>query len=191
MKEILVPASKHDIDGVAYWLVDRFFNDSFQVLPDREARESRGQTHDELYRDGERSLSMLMAAKTLLNSPNTYSINLWSSSEAVEQRLVRQLVRLDRLPRNNPLSGLRLLSDAWRSMVKVPPLGSAPARPLCLISARLAALGSSVLPERGPASGTPTTASGAQASCLRSRRFHCLAPCTTALDCAGAVPVDE
>ena len=147
MKEILVPASKHDIDGVAYWLVDRFFNDSFQVLPDREARESRGQTHDELYRDGERSLSMLMAAKTLLNSPNTYSINLWSSSEAVEQRLVRQLVRLDRLPRNNPLSGLRLLSDAWRSMVKVPPLGSAPARPLCLLSARLAALGSSALPE--------------------------------------------
>ena len=32
----------------------------------------------------------------------------------MEQRLVRQLVRLDRLPRENPLSGLRLLSDAWR-----------------------------------------------------------------------------
>ena len=27
---------------------------------------------------------------------------------------MRQLVRLDRLPRENPLPGLRLLSDAWR-----------------------------------------------------------------------------
>ena len=33
----------------------------------------------------------------------------------------------------------------WRSMVRVPPLGSAPARLLCLLRARLAALGSSAL----------------------------------------------
>ena len=52
------------------------------------------------------------------------------------------------------------------------PLGRAPARPLCLLRARLAAPSGSALPERGPATGRPATASGAQASCLQSR-FHC------------------
>ena len=51
-------------------------------------------------------------------------------------------------------------------------LGSAPARPLCLLRARLTVLGSSALPERGPPTGHPATASGAQASRLQSRRFH-------------------
>ena len=55
-------------------------------------------------------------------------------------------------------------------------LGSAPARPLRLLSVRLAAPGSSAHPERGPATGRPATASGAQASRLQSRRFHWLGP---------------
>ena len=53
-------------------------------------------------------------------------------------------------------------------------LGSAPARLLRLLSARLAALGGSALPERGPATGRPATALGAQASCLQRRRFQCV-----------------
>ena len=52
----------------------------------------------------------------------------------------------------------------WGNMVKLPSLGSAPARPLRLLRARLAAPGSLVLPGRAPATGTPATASGAQAS---------------------------
>ena len=47
---------------------------------------------------------------------------------------------------------------AWS---KCPPLGDAPARLLCLLSARLAAPGSSALPGRGRATGRPATASGA------------------------------
>ena len=47
------------------------------------------------------------------------------------------------------------------------PLSSDPACPRCLLSASLAALGSSALPERGPATGRPATALGAQASCLQ------------------------
>ena len=39
---------------------------------------------------------------------------------------------------------------------------------------RLTALGSSALPGRGPAAGVPATASGARASRLRSRQFHCV-----------------
>ena len=57
------------------------------------------------------------------------------------------------------------------------PLGSAPARPLHLLSARLVALGGSSLPERGPATAhwSPShRLGGSQASCLQSRRFHCL-----------------
>ena len=45
----LPPASKHEIDEVAYWLVERFFKDSFQVLPDRALRESKGESYDELW----------------------------------------------------------------------------------------------------------------------------------------------
>ena len=51
------------------------------------------------------------------------------------------------------------------------PLGSAPARLLRLLRARLAAH-SSALPGRGPATGTPATAPGARASRLQSRRVH-------------------
>ena len=47
-------------------------------------------------------------------------------------------------------------------------LGSAPARLLCLLRARLAVLISSVLPGRGSA-GRPATAWGARASRLQSR----------------------
>eukprot|EP00964_Phaeocystis_antarctica_P014938 scaffold8253_cov45-Phaeocystis_antarctica.AAC.1 len=52
------------------------------------------------------------------------------------------------------------------------PLGSAPARLLRLLRARLTALGSSTLPGRDRPIGRPATASGARASRLRSRRFH-------------------
>ena len=51
-------------------------------------------------------------------------------------------------------------------------LGSAPARLLCLLRARLAALGSSALPGRGRPSGRPATASSARASRLQSCRFR-------------------
>ena len=61
------------------------------------------------------------------------------------------------------------------------PLGSAPARPLCLLRASLATLGSSVLPERGPATGRPATTPGARAGRLQVADF-------TASDHLGPVP---
>ena len=51
------------------------------------------------------------------------------------------------------------------------PLGRAPARPLCLLRARLAALDSSALPGRGQPTGRPAAASGARASRLQRRPF--------------------
>ena len=63
-------------------------------------------------------------------------------------------------------------SIAWSKC----PLGSAPARLLCLLRARLAPLASSALPGRGPATGRLATASAARASRLRSRRCPRLWP---------------
>ena len=52
------------------------------------------------------------------------------------------------------------------------PLGSAPARLLRLLRARLAAMGSSALPGRGRPTGHQATASGVRASRLQSCRFR-------------------
>jgi hypothetical protein len=49
--------------------------------------------------------------RTLLSSPNFYHANLADMENA--QKLVNQIVRLDRLPPTNPLEGLQLLRDAW------------------------------------------------------------------------------
>ena len=71
--------------------------------------------------------------------------------------------------------------DGWEArqhgqmaVLAVPCLGSALARLLCLLRARLAAMGSSALPGRGRPAGRLGTASGARASRLQSRRFHCV-----------------
>ena len=80
------------------------------------------------------------------------------------------------LPPRPTSSGWRPSSPSASNMGKVPWWGSAPARLLCLLRARLAALGSSALPGRGPATGLPATASGARASRLHSRRLLCLWP---------------
>ena len=53
-------------------------------------------------------------------------------------------------------------------------LDSAPARLLRLLRARLAAPGSSALPGRGRPTGRPAAASGARASRVQSRPFHCV-----------------
>ena len=58
------------------------------------------------------------------------------------------------------------------SRVRVRCLGSAPARLLRLLRARLAALGSSALPGRSQPTGRPATASGPRTSRLQSRRSH-------------------
>lgn len=47
----------------------------------------------------------------LLSSPNVYSVNLDAEEDA--KRLVSHLVRLDRLPKHNPLEGLLLLQEVW------------------------------------------------------------------------------
>ena len=53
--------------------------------------------------------------RTLLSSPNFYHANLADMENA--QKLVNQIVRLDRLPPTNPLEGLQLLRDGLVNVV--------------------------------------------------------------------------
>ena len=63
-----------------------------------------------------------------------------------------------------------------QQQVKSAALGSAPARLLRLLTARLVVLGSSALPGRNRPTAFPAAASAARASRLQSRPFHCVRP---------------
>ena len=66
-------------------------------------------------------------------------------------------------------ASVRLGGAAWSKCC----LGSAPARRMCLLAARLAVLAGSALSQgRSRATGRPSTASGARARRLQSRRSH-------------------
>jgi len=104
------PATEQQIADAAAWLTERIFHDAWQLLPDREERESRGETpHDvwqqEMYAHG-------LYIRTLLSSTRFYSLNLDKLDHV--NSVVNKLVRLDRLPSTNTLESLLLLQDAWR-----------------------------------------------------------------------------
>ena len=93
---------------------------------------------------------------------------------AKQRKVVSAALKSERFP-SELLSQLPVAgwgAPAWSKC----PLGSAPARLLCLLRARLAALAVSALRARGWATGRPATASDARASRLQSRRFHHLRP---------------
>jgi hypothetical protein len=94
---------------VAVWIADKYFQDAWQLLPDRETREQTGQTYQDLYR--ERSTAMAAITATILSSPNVHHVNL--DDEDGSKKLVDQLVRLDRLLRETPIEGLLLMQEAW------------------------------------------------------------------------------
>lgn len=104
-------ATPEQASQLATWLADRYFKDAFQVLKDKTEREAKGETYQTLYK--ERIIAMQVWTEALFNSPNFHQINLSNRDEA--KRVVGQLVRLDRLPKHNPLEGLLLLQEAWQS----------------------------------------------------------------------------
>ena len=63
-----------------------------------------------------------MHFRVLLSSPNVYHLNLSEMIRA--QKIVNELVRLDRLPTENPVEGLLLLRSAWRDYDVAMHLGS-------------------------------------------------------------------
>ena len=103
-------ASPTQIADVAEWLSNRIFGDAWRLLDDVAEREARGETYHTLYH--QEMYSQTTYSRMLLASPNFYNLNLTDTDGA--QRIVNQLVRLDRLPACNSLEGLLLLRSAWR-----------------------------------------------------------------------------
>ena len=52
-------------------------------------------------------------SSALLGSPNFHSVNLVSAKQEDVKKLVAHLVRLDRLPAENPREGLELMQQLW------------------------------------------------------------------------------
>ena len=102
-------ASGKQTSDAAAWLTNRIFADAWGMLDDYKEREARGETIHTLYAPS--MYAQTAYATTLLAAPNFYHVNLHDMEGA--QRLVRDLVKLDRLPDQNPLEGLLLLRSAW------------------------------------------------------------------------------
>ena len=92
-----------------------------------------------------------------------------------EKRKTEELARRreQEAPPQGQSGPLAVPQGRWVRVAPARPLGSAPARRLPLLRARLAAPGSSALPGRGRSAGRPATTSGARASRLQRRRFCC------------------
>lgn len=107
------PATPQQVTAVADWLTEFTFRNGWELLADHEERTAKGQCFDvegrKLYRDA--MLAMSVASRTLLSSKHFYHANL--TAPKATNALVRQLVQLDRLPKENSLEGLLLLQSAW------------------------------------------------------------------------------
>ena len=105
---VMRPATEQQITETTEKIVDIYFRDAWELLTD-EQKEAKG-SYDLLFADGIQSLQTTM--NILLSSENMYHLNLIDIDGGI--KLVNKLVRLDRLPRENPLEGLVLLQSAWR-----------------------------------------------------------------------------
>ena len=96
------------VHQLASWLSHRYFADAFAMLPE----EARGGHADAASMFKEQIYVHTLCSRMLLTSASFYHINLCDPYEA--DRLMGRLVKLDRLPRQNPLEGLLLLDKAWK-----------------------------------------------------------------------------
>ena len=104
---LLLIATRQQIDDVALFLADRFFQDIF--LTDKDAQQTSN-SYAEAYLQSITQLANEIG--TLLTSPHFIFLNVHGPLEIAET-LVRQIVKLDRLPATNSLEGLQLLQEAW------------------------------------------------------------------------------
>jgi hypothetical protein len=109
-----VVATPQQVAAVSDWLVEYTFQQAWDSLANRDELLAAGKTFDTEGRKAfqKEMLAMTTLARTLLSSKNFYHANITYPDAA--DRLVQQLVQLDRLPKENPLEGLLLLQSAWR-----------------------------------------------------------------------------
>ena len=89
--------------------MNRYFLDGWRVLLDVQEREGKGEKYSKWYKDQMSALSVY--ARNIMSSLNFYHLNLCDVAGA--HRLTSELVRLDRLPKENSPEGLLLLQDSW------------------------------------------------------------------------------
>jgi hypothetical protein len=104
-------ATTHQIVSVATWLADRSARDGWEMMPTwkRDKEGANGKTYADFYHL--RMQAMSTWCREFWTNPNFNVVNLCDQRGA--NRLVSHLVRLDRLPKSNPLEGLLLLRAAW------------------------------------------------------------------------------
>ena len=104
----LPPATPEQTLDLADWLADKMFEDAYRLLdPNSQWRVT---TFQEQYKQG--LVAMRAHARSLLSSSDFYHVNI-TEDLRLAQRLIRSLIKLDRLPGQNPIEGLKLLRSAW------------------------------------------------------------------------------
>ena len=102
----LVRATPQQIQDVADWIAHQYFKYAFEICDDEQ---KKGLEYYELFEDYLSALSS--CGFELLSSEHTYHANV-CDIEGIS-KLIDRLVRLDRLPKENPVEGLLLLRSAW------------------------------------------------------------------------------
>lgn len=100
-------ASSEQVREVADFIAERFFQDAWEMLST--SNKEKGASCQELY--SEKKYAYAIRLNTLLASDHIYGASLWDLQAT--QRLIKHLVRLDRLPTSTKLEGLLLLRSAW------------------------------------------------------------------------------
>lgn len=100
------PASPEQIEEFAAWFGHRFFEHSFAVLDgkDKQKASYEKQYKDEIY-------VFTVQVRLLLASDHFHHLNICDCQDA--EHLFSRLIKLDELPKQNPLEGLLLLDRAW------------------------------------------------------------------------------
>eukprot|EP00928_Gymnodinium_smaydae_P100038 TRINITY_DN970_c2_g2_i1.p1 TRINITY_DN970_c2_g2~~TRINITY_DN970_c2_g2_i1.p1 ORF type:complete len:1074 (+),score=154.58 TRINITY_DN970_c2_g2_i1:130-3351(+) len=97
------------IKRISKYVVDSCFEDIFNVLPDKEEREAKGQSAARFLIDVR--LEKIRENIATLSHPQMHSTNCYALREA--KALISSLVTVDRVPDQEPLDGLLLLREAW------------------------------------------------------------------------------
>jgi hypothetical protein len=103
-------ANDDQVAEVSQWLANHVADTIWSCLPDKSAREEKGESYEMVL--AKEIYSLATWTRCLLTSRNFYAANVFdlNGSRAVIEMLIRQ----NGLPKHTPLEGLVLLRGAWR-----------------------------------------------------------------------------
>ena len=104
---VMQRANTRQINETVDFVVDRYFRDAWELLDT--GQKEAGVDYATLFQ--KQMFALRTSGRVLLTSENMYHVNLVDIEGSA--KLVNKLVRLDRLPKENPCEGLLLLRSAW------------------------------------------------------------------------------